>query len=338
MKCIVATLGPPHDKPWWWRHVDFAGAGCEVHYARLVYGNRHSQEVSTWRLPFVMLKVFRQLLKWRRDGYSHVFTIECDLVGLSIAFWQSLCLMKRPKHVIVQFIMRERVPTFASRAKYGLLRFLFRSVHRAIVSSTSELAYYRDVFGWPDGKAAFVPVLTNPELAERDVGEEGDFYLSAGRTYRDYDTLMRAVSGTGLGVLIVGGRGTARDCAGGGSNVTVLEEIPAPELEALMRRCRAIVVPLQDRAISTGQSVVLRAMALGKAVVATRTAGTVDYIDHLQDGILVAPGDAQQLRDALLQLEDPRLRRRLGERARSKIVEMHLPRHYVESICRATVG
>jgi len=337
MRFVVATLGPPQEKPWWWKHIDFSGMHCEAQYARLVYNNRHSQDVSTAQLPIVMFMVLWQLVKWRRDRISHVFTIECDLVGLSIAFWQSLLLMRRPKHVIVQFIMREKVATVRSRLKYQLMRFLFRSVHRVVVSSTRELAYYRSVFGWPERKAVFVPVLTSPELLNEEIFGEDDFYLAAGRTFRDYATLLRAVAGTSLRVVVVGGRGAAGDFVGGGANITVLEDIPWRELENLMRRCRAVVVPLEDRAISTGQSVVLQAMALGKPVVATRTAGTIDYIDHLHDGILVAPADAQQLRDAMLQLEDAGLRRQLGQCARAKVAAGHLPEHYARAICQATV-
>ncbi len=335
MKSIVSTLGPPHDKPWWWKHIHVDPRECQLDYERLVYHNWHSQQVSTARIPFVMLKVLRQLLKWRRERYSYVFTIECDLVGLSIAFWQSMTGMRRPRHVIVQFIMREKQQTLPSRVKYGLMSFMFRSVYRVVVSSRAELDYYHKVFNWPTRKLVFVPVLTNPELLERKAMDEGAFYLAAGRTYRDYATLLKAVAGTSLSVLIVGGRGAVREYAGHGENVRVMENITVGELEALMERARAIVVPLQDRAISTGQSVVLQAMALGKAVIATRTAGTEDYIDDMKDGILVAPGDDRQLRDALLRLEDPGFRRQLGDRARSRIVATNLPRHYADSIRRA---
>ena len=117
-----------------------------------------------------------------------------------------------------------------------------------------------------------------------------------------------------------------------------MENIPVAELESLMLRSRAVVVPLQDRAISVGQSVVLQAMALGKAVVATRTAGTVDYIDHMSDGMLAPPGDERELRNALLLLESAELRAKLGANARSRIAKMHLPRHDAESIRKATAA
>jgi glycosyltransferase involved in cell wall biosynthesis len=335
MKSAVVTLGPPHDKPWWWKHLALDDEKCRLEYVRLNYKGRHSQDIPTAEIPIVMVRVLRHLLSWRRQ-YSHVFTVELDLVGLSIAFWQTVTGMRRPRHVIIQFIMREQQQTVRSRAKYALMRFLFQSVHRVVVSSTLEMEYYRRVFEWPSRKVVFVPILTSPELLDRVPVEEEDFYVAAGRTFRDYDTLLRAIAGTNIKLLIVGGGGAAKRYSGL-ENVQAMENISFSNLESLMLRSRAVVVPLEDRAISTGQSVVLQAMALGKAVVATRTAGTIDYIDHMSDGILVAPGDERELRDALLLLESADLRRELGTRARSRIAKMHLPKHYAEAIRKATV-
>lgn len=331
MHSVVATMGPPHDKPWWWKHIAFDRNQCQLHYARLVYKERYSQDIRTTEIPIFLLQVLRQLMNWRRLGYSHVFTVECDLVGFSIAFWQTVTGMRRPKHVIIQFIMREKQDAILSRAKYVLMRFLFLSVHRVVVSSRLEMEYYRKAFEWPREKLLFVPILTNPELLDRVAVEEEDFYLAAGRTFRDYDTFLKAIAGTNFKVLIVGGSGSVNRYAGL-DNVKTLENIPAEELEHLMLRSRAVVIPLQDRDISIGQSVLLQAMALGKAIVATRTAGTIDYVDHMHNGILVTPGDEHQLRDALHLLENMEVRRKLGMNARLRIASTNLPNHYAELI------
>jgi glycosyltransferase involved in cell wall biosynthesis len=55
-------------------------------------------------------------------------------------------------------------------------------------------------------------------------------------------------------------------------------------------------------------------MALGKPVVATRAAGTVDYIRDGENGLLVAPGDAEALANAVNRLlRDPEFADRLAE-------------------------
>jgi glycosyltransferase involved in cell wall biosynthesis len=66
--------------------------------------------------------------------------------------------------------------------------------------------------------------------------------------------------------------------------------------------------------------VLMEAMALGLAVVSTRIAGVPELIEDDRTGLLVAPGRADALADALARLlDDAALRRRLGSRARQRV-------------------
>jgi glycosyltransferase involved in cell wall biosynthesis len=66
----------------------------------------------------------------------------------------------------------------------------------------------------------------------------------------------------------------------------------------------------------------LEAMALGLPVAASRVDGVSEAVTDGQDGLLVAPGDAGALSGALARLmDDPELRRRLGQAARARMAE-----------------
>lgn len=75
---------------------------------------------------------------------------------------------------------------------------------------------------------------------------------------------------------------------------------------------------------------VLEAMAYGKPVLASNHGGVAEMIDHEENGLLFAPGDVENMRDAMLRLVDePELARRLGENARRKVETEYSPdRHY----------
>jgi hypothetical protein len=88
------------------------------------------------------------------------------------------------------------------------------------------------VFGWSKDKQAYVPLHTSPALLDKPEEEAQDYFIAAGRSFRDYDTLIKAVSGTEIRLVIVGGTGTA-DNLPRNDNVTVLENIPVNELEML---------------------------------------------------------------------------------------------------------
>lgn len=66
----------------------------------------------------------------------------------------------------------------------------------------------------------------------------------------------------------------------------------------------------------------LEAMACGQAVLASAAGGMPDVVEHQRTGWLVAPGEPQALARALAELAgSPALRARLGEAARTRIVE-----------------
>ena len=332
---LVITFGPPRgQKPWWSDHIDPLPLRCEIEHVRISLGDKYAMQVSTWQLPLVLLKVAHVL--WRaRSRFDYVFTFECDLTSFAIALLQTLKFVRRPRHVILQFIMREKTASLVSRMKYRFMRFCFKSVHRVICSSRSEADYYRSVFGWEPEKAAFVPYHTYPSLLHEAPTPEAEYIIAAGRSFRDYATFLAAVADLPIRVIVVAGRGALSGRVLP-ANVESRSDIPPDELNHLLANSRIVVLPLEDRKISIGQSVLLQAMSFGKPVVCTRTAGTEDYIRDKFDGLLVPPRDAEAMRSAIeALLHQPELRHRLGVNAIRAMRARHLPQHYVINVVRS---
>ena len=77
--------------------------------------------------------------------------------------------------------------------------------------------------------------------------------------------------------------------------------------------------------------VIIEAMALGKAVVATRLGGPKEIITEGTDGLLVSPGSVPELTLALRRLiDEPRLRAALGEAGRVRAQSYAVPRFVLE--------
>ncbi|MEL7209846.1 MAG: glycosyltransferase family 4 protein, partial [Actinomycetota bacterium] len=98
---------------------------------------------------------------------------------------------------------------------------------------------------------------------------------------------------------------------------TVINEYVSTEERArLFRRASVIALPYVE---ATQSGIVPLAATLGTAVVATRVGGLPDQIDHDRTGLLVPPGDADALADAIVDLlRDPARRQRLVAGARDK--------------------
>lgn len=331
MRSVVVTFGQPTTNlPWWWKEIQKDIGLCPLDYKRVSYRNKRSKQISTFELPVVLFKMLFVFLELRRK-YDFIFTFECDLTTFSLSFWQSILFSRKPKHVVLQFIMREKTGSLLSQLKYIFMKAVFSSIYMAICSASEEAAYYKQAFHWPDRKLGFVPYHTSNKFLEFSGNREEEYVISAGRIFRDFKTLIDAVHLASFKTIIIAPKNyvdRAND-----HNVEIMEEIPSSRYEQLLRSAMVVVVTLEDRKISAGQTVLLDAMALGKPVIATKTAATTDYIRHGVNGLLVDPVDSQALRKAIDQLmREPTLRKRLGAAARQDVLDYYLPHHYTRGI------
>jgi len=92
--------------------------------------------------------------------------------------------------------------------------------------------------------------------------------------------------------------------------------------EQLADALRSLDLYVQSSAGETQSTAVLQAQASGLAVVGTRVSGVTDAIRDGVDGLLVAPGDAGAMADAIVALADDRPRAAaLGAAGRARVVE-----------------
>ncbi len=93
--------------------------------------------------------------------------------------------------------------------------------------------------------------------------------------------------------------------------------MPLTELRDLYARSRFVVVPLHASDTDNGVTVILEAMAMGKAVICSRTRGQVDVIQEGVTGIYVPVGDAAALRAAILSLwAEPQRAQQMGTKCK----------------------
>jgi glycosyltransferase involved in cell wall biosynthesis len=135
--------------------------------------------------------------------------------------------------------------------------------------------------------------------------------------YKGFDTLVDAwprvlgeVPGAELHVV---GRGTLAPRIGG---LTWTQSLDAAGVASAMDDAWLLCLP--SRAEGLGR-VVIEAMCRGRAVVGGDAGGIPDLVRHGSDGLLVAPGDAEELARALVRvLGDRAEAERLGSAARGK--------------------
>ncbi|MGE5281285.1 MAG: glycosyltransferase family 4 protein [Chloroflexota bacterium] len=141
--------------------------------------------------------------------------------------------------------------------------------------------------------------LSDADLAAPTSTEGGVF--AGGNSLRDYAPLVAAAAELDepvtLATKLLDGPLPANVTAG---------PVPYERFFELLRNARVVVVPLAGREDRTaGQQTYLNAMALGKATIVTDSPGVREYVEDGRTGLVVPPGDAEALREALRWVLDP---------------------------------
>jgi glycosyltransferase involved in cell wall biosynthesis len=247
--------------------------------------------------------------------------------GFPYALLRSIAGQTDPPLIILSFNLQGVLSHFL-----GLARFGMRTVSRVVVFTPSEVEQYRRTLflapeaisycphGWFDPMRWYVP----RELQKSDTTtQNAKFIFTSGRSYRDYETLARAVEGTEVCVKV-----SSRPFNLAGFNIPTNMEsmgwLDYRVAQDYMYESNFYVVPLQSITFAGGDSSLLQAMSFGKAVVATRAPSTETYLEHGQTGLLVEPGDVEGMRQAILRLwRNPDEAIRMGKEARRRFEENH---------------
>lgn len=169
------------------------------------------------------------------------------------------------------------------------------------------------------------PATLKDDLPSTDNGR----VFAGGNSLRDYGPLIAAAAEIDAPIDIATTVMGPPEPGSVAANLTIGPR-PQAEYDAMLRAAAVVVVPLlarEDRA--SGQTTYVNAMARGKAIVVTDTPGVRDYITDGDTGLIVAPGDAAALAQAVRRLlDDPAERARIGRRAREHALGELTLTHY----------
>jgi glycosyltransferase involved in cell wall biosynthesis len=338
-RALVITVGQDSEPVrWWWNQLADWNQRDSLEWERISIDNLPQKQLGLRHMPAFITRVFKILRRARRERIDYLITWEADFTCYMIGFLQHLPWFRGPKQVIVQFITRERAANWRSRLRHSIAQMCLSTVHRFICSSRQEVAYYRSIFDWDPQRFRFVLLPADQRLLDMPNPPREDFIIAAGRVYRDFVTLAKAVEGTGIRTIIVRDRRSPK-LENLPPEVTVITEMPFDDLMKQVACARVVVVPLTPQLISTGQTFLLQAMSVRAPIVATRTSGTEDYVNDRDNGWLVPPQDVLELRHAIQEVwNDRKLADALGESARATVLRQHQWSHYAAAIAAAVTG
>jgi glycosyltransferase involved in cell wall biosynthesis len=246
-----------------------------------------------------------------------------------VALRSLLSILVSPPRLVVLGSVERLVPWFVRARRVGLLRGArllvtnqlhlddeqLQQVDRVILYARPLIESARPALR---SRAAFAYLPADGDFAEAGrAAVPGRYVFTGGGADRDFVSLVDAIAGTELQLEIVT---FALDALGTvPANCVVRGPMPPAAFLTRMAGSLLVAVALRDPASPHGQTTVVQALSLGKAVVATRAPGIVDYVRDGREGLLVEPGDVGGYRAALQRLvEDEELRRSCEANARER--------------------
>lgn len=241
--------------------------------------------------------------------------------GICYAFWSRF--FHRPKTA------RLTVMTFIYKPRDGLMGRLYSSfihfavsscyIDRLVCTSSDACKRYAELFGIDRCKFVFSPIGIPDEWGAHPINSEADngYLIDVGRSNRDHASLVEAVRGTKWAAKIIDDTYHADVPA----NVEVFNNMRGRAMLDCLANAWAVVIPLENPDMPSGQTVLLQAWSFCKPVICTRGEGLSDYVADGVDCLAVGRNPAE-IYAALGQLRDEHgLYERLVKNGRKKYEE-----------------
>ncbi len=258
-----------------------------------------------------------------RNRYDVIVT-DGEQVGLPLAALLWFSRHTRARHMMIVHIMSTTPKTRLFRA----LRLGAR-IDEMLVYATAQADYIVQRLRYPRERVTLTPFMVDTSFFAPDTvtsTRTTPLVSSAGLELRDYPTLVEAVRGLDVDVVLAAAspwskRRSELDDMALPPNIEVVR-LDLFQLRQLYADSSIVVMPLRETDFQAGITTILEAMSMAKPLICTRTTGQTDTVEDGRNGVYVPVGDAAALRAAITQLLDDTDRiHRLGAAARAWAVE-----------------
>jgi glycosyltransferase involved in cell wall biosynthesis len=258
-----------------------------------------------------------------RNRYDVIVT-DGEQVGLPLAALLWISRRRRARHLMIVHIMSTTPKTRLFRA----LRLGSR-IDEMLVYATAQADYITSRLRYQRERITLTPFMVDTAFFAPDAvvpSRSTPLVSSAGLELRDYPTLVEAVRGLDVDVVLAAAspwskRRSELDDMALPDNIDVVR-LDLAQLRQLYADSTIVVMPLRETDFQAGITTILEAMSMAKPLICTRTTGQTDAVDDQRTGVYVPVGDSVAWRAAITDLlADHERAAGLGSAARAWAVE-----------------
>ncbi len=198
----------------------------------------------------------------------------------------------------------------------ALLKLAIPGIDYFFCTSCEEEEIYSTMFNIPRNRIVFLPLVESPATFEEPSHPTQDYIFSYGKSDRDFDTLLRAVTSLNIKTFVLSQKYKPR--APVPENVSIMRDhVSDKEMVRWIASSRMVVIPLKDYLVSAGQISMLEVMALARPLVITENMATKEYAVHRKTAMFFEAGKDTKLAEQISYLWNNReLAEQMGQEAR----------------------
>jgi glycosyltransferase involved in cell wall biosynthesis len=262
---------------------------------------------------------------FRKDDYDVVYSGH-HLTTLFLAFLRGLGIFQKPLVAITYQSFEKNFwsQLFTSFFVEGHDRLLCLNhvIKDHLIDEFNVPKDKLEVLEWGIDLSSYINSNQEPIYEEKDY--KNTFIMSAGKTYRDYATLVKAFNNLNFSLKIY----SSGQYLGVINNLEVASNIDVvngsvswQEILAAYKKAYAVTIPLDIKNKTgcnpIGLTSLIETMAMGKAVIMTRNRAVGIDIEKEGIGIFVEAGDVNGWQQAITYLlENPDVTKEMGKRGR----------------------
>ena len=289
------------------------------------------------------------MLAWacfQMNGRYRIIFTDGEQIGIFLALFTKFLGLgrSRARHLMIVHIL-----SVGKKIKFFNWFRIQSHIDTFFCYSTWQKQFIEAQWHVPPERVVFTPFMVDSHFFAPDLVDENDpvvdelkatangkpIICSVGLEFRDYPTLIEAVRGLDVHVVVAAGSPWSKR-----SDSTANQEIPANvtvrrfsqyELRQVYALSAFVVMPLYNVDFQAGVTAILEGMALSKAVVCSRTPGQTDVVIEGETGLYVTPEDPAAMREAVQQLlTHPEEAEQMGRNGRLRIEkEMSLDQYVI---------
>jgi glycosyltransferase involved in cell wall biosynthesis len=228
----------------------------------------------------------------------------------------SECLARPASSQALHLVFSFNFTNLPTGARRSLLRRYLRRVDRLVVASAIERTLYSEYFELDVDRIDLLLWGVQPpvqELTKAARFSDRPYICAIGSQARDYDTLVEAMRRIPNVKLILVATPDSLPLRVLPANVEVLTNVPLADAMNVLAHSMFMVLPLRNSTVPCGHVTVVSAMHMGKAILATDSAGLRDYLIDGSNAEFFSTGNPKQLAEKIERLiSEPLLCQRFG--------------------------